>query len=101
LLLPNNNDRWLQNAPPQRKPLALRLELSGNCGYVIYAEENVAKTVLLCEDGSVAADLDENGRILGIELLDNDDETLATARAFAEARGLAFPKRLDGSGLAP
>ena len=54
---------------------------------------HVARTDRVSDDVNV--DYDENGEVLGIELLSLDDEALADARAFAAAHGFAFPGNLE------
>ena len=78
------------------KPLDLRVDLETNAAYVRYADASVAGTIDVWQDGWVAADVDNEGHIVGIEVLDLQRETLEHARTFANARGLAFPDHLDG-----
>jgi len=79
------------------KPLGVRVDLEANAGYVSYRLGEVAGTLDVWHDGRVAADLDDAGNVLGIEVLGFDDKTLAQARMFAEDRGLAFPQHLEGN----
>lgn len=77
-----------------QKPISVKLDLEAEAGYVRYAEGDVAGTLDVWSDGTVAADLDDAGKVLGIEVLDFDDETLRAARSFAHNRGLSFPEDL-------
>jgi uncharacterized protein YuzE len=81
---------------PMTKPLSVTVDLEVNAAYIRYAEGQVAGTLDVWRDGWVAADLDENGRVLGIEVLDLDRETLHRARAYAQRHGLGFPAHLEG-----
>lgn len=78
------------------KPLDLRVDLETNAAYVRYADGSVAGTIDVWHDGWVAADVDEEGCIMGIEVLDLERETLEHARTFARTHGLAFPDHLEG-----
>lgn len=78
------------------KPIDLRVDLETNAAYVRYADGNVAGTIDVWQDGWVAADVDERGIVMGIEVLDLERETLEQARDFAHAHGLAFPDHLEG-----
>lgn len=78
------------------QPLDVRVDLTVGAGYVTYAKGTVTETIDVWEDGWVAADVDADNRIIGIEVLDLDAETLENARAFATSRGLAFPAHLEG-----
>lgn len=79
------------------KPLSVRVDLETNAAYVRYAEGEAAGTIDVWEDGWVAADVDQTGRVLGIEVLDLDSDTLEHARIFARSRDLAFPDHLEGA----
>lgn len=60
--------------------------------YVQYlGDAEVAGTLDVWHDGQVAADLDCDEQVIGIEVLGFDDETLAHAPEFAHKRGLGFP----------
>ena len=78
-----------------RKPTSIEIDFAANAGYVYYVPRaRVAETLDVWEDGQVAADLDDAGNIVGIELLDFDDDTLERARTFAAEHDLAFPTNL-------
>lgn len=78
------------------KPIDLRVDLETNAAYVRYADASVAGTIDVWQDGWVAADMDGDAHVIGIEVLDLQPETLEHARQFAHAQGLAFPDHLDG-----
>ena len=79
------------------RPISVRVDLHASAGYVEYvADVEVAGTEDVWHDGQVAADLDETGRVLGIEVLGFDNETLQRAREYAESKDLAFPPHLEG-----
>ena len=61
--------------------------------YIDYVGGTIVETIEVGGEGSeVLADVDEDGRIVGIEILDvNIPENVALARRFAAERGLAFP----------
>jgi hypothetical protein len=62
---------------------------------VRYSDAPVARTIELPHSVTVAADLDEGGSVIGIELVRVDDaEDRARARRFAEERALSFPASL-------
>ena len=77
------------------KPIAVEVDLEVEAGYVTYSENKVAETRDVWEEGTVAADLDSEGGIIGIEVLGFDSETLSRARAYAEQNDLVFPPMLD------
>ena len=77
------------------KPLGVEIDFESKAGYVTYSESKVAETVDVWEEGTVAADLDSEGKIIGIEVLGLDPEALSQARAYAEDHDLAFPPHLD------
>jgi uncharacterized protein YuzE len=73
------------------KPQAVEIDVESGAGYVAYSKEKVAETRDVWEDGTVAADLDARGNVVGIEMLALDSETLAQARAYAAGHDLVFP----------
>jgi uncharacterized protein YuzE len=73
------------------KPTNVELDLDDELAYIRYREGTSASTTDVLPDGVVAADFDESGRLLGIELLSLDAETVAAARDFAHKHGAAFP----------
>jgi uncharacterized protein YuzE len=77
------------------KPQSVRIDFEVNAAYVSYADGEVAGTRDVWKDGWVAADTSADGSVLGIEVLGLDRDTLAQARRFAEANGLAFPAHLE------
>jgi len=80
-----------------KKPLSIEIDLQHRLGYVYYAqlEGHCAGTLDVWADGLVAADLDDDGNVLGIEVLGLDDETLQHAHDFAAAHDLEFPAHLS------
>jgi uncharacterized protein YuzE len=68
-------------------------------GYITYAEpRGKVGTRDLREDCMVAADIDESGAVIGIEILDvSDAAQVAVAREFATTNGLAFPRDISGT----
>lgn len=81
-------------------PIEVKVDLEANASYVRYRRllpgEHVAETVDVVDDGSVAADVDARGNILGIELLGFNGDTMITAQKFASDHDLAFPRDLSG-----
>jgi len=77
------------------KPIGVEVDLEAECGYVVYSSSKVAETRDIWEEGTVAADLDAEGGIIGIEVLGLDSETLSHAREYAEQNDLVFPPMLD------
>ncbi len=77
------------------KPIAVEVDLEVKAGYVTYSDNKVAETRDVWEEGTVAADLDSEGGIIGIEVLGLDSETLSQARKYAENNDLVFPAMLD------
>ena len=77
------------------KPIAVEVDLEVKAGYVTYSDNKVAETRDVWEEGAVAADLDSEGGIIGIEVLGLDSETLSRAREYAEQNDLVFPPMLD------
>jgi len=78
-------------------PINVRVDLQARAAYVCYAEGRVVQTIDVWKDGWVAADLDDDDHVLGIEVLGFDELTLERARSFATERGLAFPANLAGN----
>lgn len=84
-----------------RRPIHVRVDLDpdvGQLGYIQYLADTPAGVWARNERVSddVIIDYDAESQVVGIELLGFRDETLAIARAFAEAHGLAFPRDLRG-----
>lgn len=75
-------------------PLDIAIDEEADAGYVRYANAVVAETVEVYEEGTVAADLDAGGNVIGIELLGFTDDILASARAYASDHDLVFPAEL-------
>lgn len=80
------------------QPIGVDVDLEIEAGYVRYlADAQCAGTIDVWHDGQVAADLDASQRVIGIEVLGLDKETLKHAREFAARSGLAFPDDLAGN----
>jgi len=77
------------------KPIGVSVDLEAECGYIVYSSRKVAETRDIWEEGTVAANLDAEGSIIGIEVLGLDSETLLRAREYAEQHDLVFPPMLD------
>ena len=77
------------------KPIGVEVDLEAESGYVAYSSNKVAETREVWEEGTVAADLDSEGSVIGIEVLGLDSETLSHARKYAEDNDLVFPAMLD------
>jgi len=75
-------------------PIDVRIDDEAGAGYITYSKGEVAETVEVWEEGTVAADVDRSGNILGIEVLGFDEEILSRARAYANENDLVFPARL-------
>lgn len=60
----------------------------GGLAYIRFRPGAIERTELVGgDDSDVAADLAADGTLLGLELTDLSDETLAQAAAFAQSRG--------------
>lgn len=80
------------------QPIHVRVDLAAHAACVKYAPGASVLTVDLNDTGSVAYDVDANGAIVGIEVLEIQmPEQIAIARAFAETHDLAFPRDLAGN----
>jgi uncharacterized protein YuzE len=79
-------------------PLKIEIDSKAGAGYVKYTDKKIATTIDVWEDGQVAADLDGDGAIVGIEILDLDEPTITHAQAFAAEHDLAFPQIEDLGG---
>jgi uncharacterized protein YuzE len=77
------------------KPIGVEVDFEAKAGYVSYSDSDVAETREVWEEGIVAADLDAEGGIVGIEMLGLDSETISHARRYAENHDLVFPAMLD------
>lgn len=78
-----------------RMPTFVEVDLQNRLAYVSYSSEpRVSETIDVWHEGQVAADLDDVGAVVGIEVLSLDEETLQHARVFAAERNLAFPANL-------
>lgn len=76
-------------------PETVEVDREVEAAYIRYTRRAVAETVDIWEEGTVAADLDSAGSVIGIEVLGFDDETLSHARAFALEHDLEFPSRIE------
>jgi hypothetical protein len=79
-----------------RDPIAV--EINNGSAYVRYSEQRVAATLDLDPSCSVAADMAGDDTVIGIELLDVDDEDqMCIARTFAIFHRLEFPNELSAT----
>ncbi len=77
------------------QPIAVTV--SKGAAYIRYRDDDVARTLDLIPTASVAADLDNAGRVVGIEILDIASAAqVDTARRYASERALAFPREING-----
>jgi len=76
----------------------MNVELSSSgAAYVRYSIEKSVGNVYVGEDESadVIADVDAQGKIVGIEIVDTAEaDDIALAQTFARERGLPFPRDL-------
>ena len=79
------------------KPIGIAIDPNRNHAYVRYRNGRVARTQSVWLDGHVAADVDLQGRVVGIKVCALDSSTLAYARHYASTQGLQFPA-LSGYG---
>ena len=80
------------------QPIHVRVDLEARAAYVKYAPGPSVSTIDLNDTGSVAYDVDANGTIVGIEVLEIQlPGQIEIARAFAETHDLAFPRDLAGN----
>lgn len=79
------------------KPLGVEIDFESKAAYVCYSKADVAETLEIWEDATVAADVDAWGKVIGIEVLSFDDETLLRARRYAQEHGLAFPSEFKAT----
>lgn len=78
------------------KPIAV--EVREGAGYIRYRTGQPVSTLDVLSSCSVAADIGDEGQVLGIEILDvGSAEQVDAARAFAKLRDLAFPRDLAGA----
>ena len=71
-------------------------------GYVRYNDPSMKtrpRTKRISPDVNV--DFDENGAVLGIELVGLDADSMAVAAGFAREHGLGFPRDLSGAATEP
>jgi uncharacterized protein YuzE len=81
-----------------KEPLSVRVDLEVPAAYVTYRRGQSIETYDVTDDGAIAYDLDQDGAIIGIEILWIDaPKHLESARAFAVQHGLAFPRDLGGN----
>ena len=83
-----------------KMPIAVELDLEARAAYVRYSTAPVDRTIAVLPSAIVAADLDRDGDVVGIELLRIDDAAVVfLAKHFAAQRELAFPPHVDGRSL--
>jgi uncharacterized protein YuzE len=77
-------------------PIHVAMDLESGACYVRYSDAPVARTIEVPPSATVAADLDERGGVIGIELVRvADEQDVERARRFAEERSLRFPANLS------
>ena len=74
-----------------KNPIEVVVNRQSNSAVISYSQNEVIETLDIWGEGTVAADVDADGAIIDIEVLDLAPEVLARARAYAEERDLAFP----------
>ncbi len=78
--------------------LHVRVDLSAGAAYVKYAPGPSGSTIDLNDTGSVAYDVDAEGKIVGIEVREIQlPGQIEIARTFAQTHDLAFPRNLAGN----
>jgi uncharacterized protein YuzE len=80
------------------QPIHVRVDLEAHAAYVKYAPGRSVSTIDLNDTSSVAYDVDADGTIVGIEVLEIQlPGQIEIAREFAEKHDLAFPRDLAGN----
>jgi len=77
-----------------------QVTITDGSAYIRYTPEKlpVVETREILSGGSVASDLDAEGRIIGIEILDvTEASQLSAVREYARTNDLAFPRDLAGA----
>lgn len=78
-------------------PVAISADLEA--GVILVRYRNLPAGARIDRDDQIApaatAGVDENGKVVTIELLSVDDSTLTAAADYAHMRGLAFPLALS------
>jgi uncharacterized protein YuzE len=78
--------------------LPIVIEVRDGAGYIRYRNDEAAETIDLMASCSVAADVNEDREVIGIEILDvASPGQLEAAHRFARERGLGFPRDLTGA----
>jgi uncharacterized protein YuzE len=78
------------------QPIAV--EIREGAGYVRYRDDKVVETIDVTETCSVAADVNAEHEVVGIEILDVAVPwQLDAAKTFAHEHGLLFPRNLAGA----
>ena len=78
--------------------LPIAVEVREGAGYIRYLDDKTAQTVDLMDSCSVAADMNAEHAVIGIEILDvASPEQLRIAQRFALKHGLGFPRDLTGA----
>jgi uncharacterized protein YuzE len=76
----------------------LKLEVRSGSAFITYREHDTfARNLFVGGEGSnVIVDLNQSGDVIGIEIVfvANSDD-VERARAFAEERGLQFPRKIE------
>ncbi len=77
--------------------LPMAVEVREGAGYIRYLNDKPAGTIGLMKSCSVAADVNADRSVIGIEILDvKSPEPLLVAQRFALEHNLGFPRDLTG-----
>lgn len=80
------------------QPIELKIDYEAEASYIRYRAltpgTHVAHTEDVLEDGSVTVDRDEQGNVLGIELLGFSPTVIGNGLSFANRHDLEFPRAL-------
>lgn len=80
------------------EPISVRVDLEVPAAYVKYSKSSSVETRDVVAGGAVTYDVDEFGRIVGLEILWLDEAAhVEAAREFATSHDLAFPRDLRGN----
>lgn len=78
--------------------LPIAVEVREGAGYIRYLDDKPAETVDLMKSCSVAADVNADRGVIGIEILDiASPEQILVAKRFAREHNLGFPRDLTGT----
>lgn len=78
--------------------LPIAVEVREGAGYIRYLDDKPTETVDLMKSCSVAADVNADRGVIGIEILDiASPEQILVAKRFARDHDLGFPRDLTGA----